>query len=41
MCALRKRKTVSGSDKVNQSSEASGFSINNEALSDFLEEKLE
>lgn len=41
MCALRKRKTISGSDKVNQGSEASGFSSNNEALSRFLEEKLE
>lgn len=28
MCTLRKRKTISGSDRVNQSSEASGFGIN-------------
>lgn len=41
MYALRKRKTISGSEKVNQSSEASGFGINNEVLSDFLEEKCE
>lgn len=42
MC-FEKRKTNSGSSKVNQSSQASGFGIdiNNEALSDFLEEKCE
>lgn len=42
MCGSRKRTTISGSDEVNQSSQASGFGIvgvNNEALSDFLEEK--
>lgn len=41
MWALRKRKTISGSDKFNQSGEASGCGINNEALSDFLEEKCQ
>lgn len=41
ICTLRKRKTISGSDRVSQSSEASGFGINNEVLSDFLEEKCE